>query len=178
MLEFPLVSDPNNTNLYNVKIIENKSENGNYKMLVDSGASIPVWVDGLETFLFYFPEASQMDKKAYVGGFGGPGEYVDVYTIPIFSFSDGTESLHYLDLPVAVTDRDYSFQMIASFTMLNKLNYSYLSFDSDAEEGFQCPVFRLFFKKNEYRSMPLFTVLKDKDGHDHKLVNGLNVFTQ
>ena len=137
-----------------------------------------MWVDGIETFELFFPEANLLEKRAYLGGFGGPGEFVDVYVIPKFEINDGIASYCYTDIPIAVTNRDFSFQMIASFTMFNKMNYEYLVNDKDTGIRLQQPYLFLNPDKDEYRSVPLYITIKDRDGIEHHLIDGLDVFLQ
>ena len=47
MLEFKLLPDSDNANLFSVKRIENNLTTDSYDVLIDSGVSIPVWADGL-----------------------------------------------------------------------------------------------------------------------------------
>ncbi len=124
MLRFPLHHDSDNSNSYSQKVIQNTSRS-NYLVLFDTGASIPVWVSDIKLLFLEYPHAHDSNMKIPIGGFGKGHTLAEVYLIPDFVLSDGNESLHYIDLPVAILKKDYSFEMIASFTMFNHLNYSY-----------------------------------------------------
>lgn len=176
MLEFPIVSNVNNSNVYNLLIIENRIDDENYKVLVDTGASIPVWVDGEEVFKYFYPDAIQSEKKAYIGGFGGNGEIVDVFIVPIFIIGDGRDNIVFKDIPIAVTDRDFSFQMIMSFTMLNKLQFEY-SIDK-VDTTCTKPILLIDSNNTEYRSIPTYMHYVDKSGVRREFISGLDVFIQ
>lgn len=70
------------------------------KCLIDTGADIPVFTKGLDYFLGLFPSAIYV-KNAGISGFGGRSEY-KVYNIPEFIFSDGLNSIKFINLHVAV----------------------------------------------------------------------------
>ena len=69
------------------------------------------------------------DTEALLRGFGGSGEVADVYIIPEFVLQDEAEqSVIFHNLPVIVVKRDYSFNMILSYTLLNKMNFHHSAY--------------------------------------------------
>lgn len=60
------------------------SGKGQIRCLVDSGAAIPVWC-GTEKMLKTCFSVKKLNKRTWLSGFGGKGEYRDVYSIPSIS---------------------------------------------------------------------------------------------
>ena len=56
MLEFPVLSNTNNSQVYNLMIINNLAYAINLKTLIDTGASITTWVKGVQSFKAVFPD--------------------------------------------------------------------------------------------------------------------------
>lgn len=152
MLEFGLLPDIDNPNLYSVKRIENHLNGESYNVLVDSGASIPVWVDGLESFQYFYSDAIPTNYTIKLKGFGGDGEDVPVYILPEFHLSDGTDRVVYHRLPIAIIERDFSVQMIISFPMIERMNYNYVYYSEEDGAIAICnpPLLRLFPIKQDY----------------------------
>lgn len=147
MLEFEILSD---NKLYNMLLVLNKGTRTNCKTLIDTGASIPVWVSGLNNFLFQFPDAYEIQCEYLVSGFGTGKEVASIYIIPEFVLSDGKEKIIYHKLPVAIIDRDFSFNMIISNTMLSKFNYKYVAYTNKNSIKHISPLFRIYSEKVDY----------------------------
>lgn len=115
-------------NAYGLVIIRNRDDNINIKCLVDTGATMPVWCAGEQLLLSYYPKAVKQNCMTILNGFGKGYEKASVYKIPDFVLSDGKNKIHYINLLVAVMDRDYSFEMILSYTMFSRMNLSVNTF--------------------------------------------------
>ena len=133
MLEFPVISNANNSQVYNLMIINNCAYAISLKTLIDTGASITTWVKGVQSFQAVFPDAKKMDDtEALIRGFGGSGEVADVYIIPEFVLRDEADkTVIFHNLPVIVVKRDYSFNMILSYTLLNKMNFNHIAYSDE-----------------------------------------------
>lgn len=66
--------------IFNLKIIGKV----HIRCLVDSGAAIPVWCGTEKTLKTCF-DVKKLNKRTWLSGFGGKGEYKDVYSIPSIS---------------------------------------------------------------------------------------------
>ncbi len=119
-MEFKLQPIGKSLTRYPLMVIETRIGN-NLLVLIDTGASMPVWIGELSTLL-KFPGIIKAEYRALVGGFGGPGTSDDVYIIPDFVLTDGIEELHYLNLNIAYHPMDRDFQAILSFPMFYRLN--------------------------------------------------------
>jgi len=130
MLEFPVIPKENNEQIYNLLIIDNKAYKVTLPTLIDTGATISTWVGGYKSFKSVFPEAELLsDTEALLRGFGGSGEIAKVYLIPEYVLKDNFKnSIVFNNMPIIVTRRDYSFRMILSYTMLNKLNFEHKAY--------------------------------------------------
>lgn len=73
--------------------------------LIDTGADTPVWCKGEEEFLDVYKDAERIPVKFLLSGFGKGIDVVDVYRIPIFELTDGTQSVFFKNLVVAITNR-------------------------------------------------------------------------
>lgn len=152
MLEFNIISNNSNTAVYELKIIRNKATNPSIQTLIDTGASFPVWVDGLEAFKALFPDSKFANAETIIRGFGNGFEVAPIYIVPKFKLSDGKNEITYTNLPIAILTRDYSFNMIISFTMLNKLNYNFVSYTNRKGVKAINPIFRIHNQKETYHA--------------------------
>ena len=64
--------------------------------------------------------------------------------------SDGKEEIHYNNLIVAVVERDFSFNMILSYTMFNKMNISIDTFTNRNGTHNVAPNLRISSVKDTY----------------------------
>lgn len=97
VLKFDLVgfSDDNSNYVYNTLVIENiLNVDASCKVLIDTGASFPVWTKSTNLLHARYPQAVETPYKAWLGGFGGEGKEVPVWKIPRFVLSDGTSLLY------------------------------------------------------------------------------------
>lgn len=81
---------------------------GEFRCMLDSGASIPVWYSGEEQLIETFPKAKLEDDVKYVlGGFGREFELAKVYRIPAMVLNNGMHSITFYNtyLPVVSKDR-------------------------------------------------------------------------
>ncbi len=168
MLKFLLYHDSDSSNSYSQKIIQNTARSS-YLILFDTGAGIPVWVSDIKLLFLEYPDAKKSNMKIPIGGFGKGRTLADVYLIPDFVLSDGKESLHYINLPIAVLKKDYSFEMIASFTMFNHLNYSY------SYIGLKQPVLTIEAPKSK-----MYSICKCNEIEAEKtsIIENVTIFTQ
>lgn len=80
-------------------------ELGNYKnirCLLDTGASIAVWCADIQYFREVFFSAEPLDEKVVLSGFGGNGQLVDMYRIPLFVLQNGEHSISFKNFHVAL----------------------------------------------------------------------------
>lgn len=146
MLEFNVVK---NKHGYNYVIILEKYYNPSISILIDTGSLYPVWTSDESAFLDLFPDARLANNlTCMLGGFGNGTESCKIYILPKFILSDGKESIIYHNLPVVMQKKNFSFDMIISSTMLNKMNYKYVSHTRDKKEI--NPVFRIYNLKQDY----------------------------
>lgn len=81
---------------------------GEFRCMLDSGASIPVWCSGEEQLVETFPKAKlEEDVKYILGGFGREFELAKVYRIPAMVLNSGMHSITFYNtyLPVVSKDR-------------------------------------------------------------------------
>jgi hypothetical protein len=108
-------------------IIRNMADSRNL-CLIDTGANMPVWCTGENTFKQCYEDAIMMSSVCILKGFGKDYEVCNVYNIPYFRLSDGNKTIVFKNLPIAVLERDYAFELIISNTMINQLNFSINTF--------------------------------------------------
>lgn len=143
-------------NLYRVKGIYNKPVIKNicnrYKMrcLVDTGARVPVWCSGEKELLSYYPSCQKQNAIFILSGFGKGYEIANVYTIPDFILSDGKSKIVFKNLVVAVIDKDFSIDLILSYTMFNKMNISIDTFSNRNSFHNVDPNFKVASQKSVY----------------------------
>ncbi len=170
-----------------VLLIENRVPSYYIPTLLDTGAALPTWLRGYRTFAKTFPDYVDENAKAVLAGFGGDGEIAPVYRIPRFMFGDVCgNTVVFRDMPVVVTERNFQFDMVLSFTLFRKINVEYVSYKTD-ESGNYCelnPRIRFFPHKEEYyvgaRYLP---VTRMPEGYKtgvqaEKLLTGVYVFSQ
>lgn len=95
MLKFPLDS----------RLDRPLFELGNYKnirCLLDTGANIAVWCADIQYFQEVFVSAEPIDEKVILSGFGGNGQLVDMYRIPLFVLQNGEHSINFKNFHVAL----------------------------------------------------------------------------
>lgn len=86
--------------------LENKY-NGEFRCMLDSGASIPVWCSGERTLKLAFPQAELRGKlKGLLSGFGKGFEMVDVYYIPRVVISSGQQVIVFNQTYLPVVNKD------------------------------------------------------------------------
>ncbi|MCM1088555.1 MAG: hypothetical protein NC318_07515 [Blautia sp.] len=117
-------------NSYDMPLINNIHKNTQIQCLLDTGARVPVWCAGKEELKSYYTDCYKQDAVFLLSGFGKGQEIADVYVMPDFELSNGKSAIHYKDLLIAVIDKDFSFNMILSYTMFNKMNVSINTFSS------------------------------------------------
>ena len=181
-LNFNLLNNINKSPLevYSSPIIENSVKiTPGMLVMIDTGASIPVWVRDEFLLLRYFHDAYKADYYCYLGGFGGKGGFVPVYIIPKFKLVDkNNNTLKFIDLPVMVSQRDYTFDIIISFTMLNQTNFSFNKFDS-SRSAYRVPKFKIDSNKSTYYIGKRFLDDSTLDKHlGYKVLKDIYVFTQ
>ena len=81
--------------------------NGRFRCMLDSGASIPVWCSGKEYLEETFPKAESREKIKYIlGGFGSGFEIADVYYIPAMALSNGVRSITFYKTYLPVVNKN------------------------------------------------------------------------
>lgn len=138
--------------------------------LIDTGAMLPVFFGEFSDLKEYFPDAVMLDNvHTIISGFGGDGTHKlnDVCRIPSFEITDGIDSLIFNRLLVALepeTDK-YSFSMILSATMFNKLNYHFIG-------GTNNRYWQVDYRRDVYYTIPQYSL-------DHKnILVSISIFTQ
>lgn len=111
MLEFHILSSSGrheneieiNSHVYDLLTIRNYAyKNPSMKVLVDTGAFLPTWVDGMVSFFRLFPKCKKINAQAILKGFGKSYEVVSVYEIPVFRLEDNTgKSIEFRNMNVA-----------------------------------------------------------------------------
>lgn len=128
VLEFDIKH--NEQRIYDMLTFYNSAyQNPRMKVLFDTGASFPVWVDDFELFGSYFPNYKSAESQMILKGFGLGYEVAPVFEIPRFVLSD--EQHNYIEIRnmlVAAIKRDYTFQMILSYPVLEKMNWSHVAY--------------------------------------------------
>ena len=123
---------PEGKEVYSKLVISNKvSRRIKYDVLIDTGASLPVWAAGIDTLRSYYPNAEDTGYTTLLGGFGGKGEEVPVWKIPLFTLSDGNDYIHYTDLHVAVSNKSNTYLMIISFPMIKHAKMIHTALDDN-----------------------------------------------
>ena len=69
-----LPATPNSADEYRTLLVRNSSLIDGYTMLIDSGASIPMWADSLTKFNNIFPDAKPHSHNTLVKGVTGVTE--------------------------------------------------------------------------------------------------------
>lgn len=83
--------------------------------LYDTGANISVWTGSINSFTALYKDAVRVLQRHLISGFGGDGEYYDVYKIPTVTLSNGTDNYVIHNLFVAVgEEKDYGFKLLLS----------------------------------------------------------------
>lgn len=137
-------------NTYGLTIISNRHKNTKIGCLLDTGANVPVWCAGEESLKSYYHNCHKQDAVFLLRGFGRGYEIAKVYIIPDFILSDGKEEIHYNNLIVVVVERDFSFNMILSYTMFNKMNISIDTFTNRNGTHNVAPNLRISSVKDTY----------------------------
>ncbi len=151
MLEFPVLHLPK-AHVYSVMSFVNHAYTvPKMPVLFDTGATISVWVGGSKSFEATFPSAVRMDMQAILSGFGSGYDVADVCRIPEYHLKDSMgNTVMIKNLYVAVTKRDFSFRMILSFPVFEKMNYQYISYTNQGGHKQINPLFRLYPSKSTY----------------------------
>ena len=154
MLKFPIVKSANGSVDYPLTIFDNvislTEQEKNFRVLIDTGASVPVWTKGEHEFLQRFSRSTEAEYKLTLRGFGGTTDPVKVYIVDDFILSDGNSCIHYYKLPIAVYGLNFSFDMIISYTMISFLKWEY-------QPGLN-PLFCIEDTKQFFRMRPTFKV--------------------
>lgn len=168
VLRYNLIPSADGEN-YNILVICNRLANNlKHNVLIDTGASFPVWTKPTELLLTYYPQAVETPHKAWLSGFGGEGREVPVWKIPRFVLSDGNESIVYEELHVAVYLMQTNFDMVVSFPMLRHAMLTYIT------PGNGCtPELQINCSRSVVLSHPRFSFLNGK-----RYMNGLFVYMQ
>lgn len=121
VLEFPVVYEAPND--YRTLVIRSKNTLHPFNALIDTGASMPMWMQGEATFLDTFPDADICVSNSKVKGVTGETESVRIYCIPYLHLTDGSFTLTYKNVYVAVPKEPmcFSFDLLLSYTMLRGL---------------------------------------------------------
>lgn len=171
VLKFNLVGtmDIDNNYVYNSLVVENMSNaSTECKVLIDTGASFPVWTKEIDLLLSHYPQATETSYIAWLGGFGGKGKEVPVWRIPRFVLSDGSESICYENLHVAVDLMPSNFDIVMSFPMLRHAVITYVT------PGNRCtPELQINCDRSVILTSPKSLRINGKE-----YMKGLNIFVQ
>ncbi len=137
-------------NVYGMPIIKIVHKATHIACLFDTGANIPVWCSGEEELKYYYKDCYKQNAVFMLAGFGKGQELAKAYIIPNFELSDGKNTIHYKNLLVAVIERDFSFDMILSYTMFNKMNISIDAFTNRNGTHNVVPNLKIASQKAEY----------------------------
>lgn len=112
-------------------IIQITPKNEIVKCLIDSGADMPVWCS-TEALLKSQFITKKLNRKTYIGGFGGGGAYHDVYSIDRFILADDNNTLAIYNLLVAfIPNVSFACDLILSASVFDKkIDYSICTRDS------------------------------------------------
>lgn len=92
--------------------------------LLDTGAEIAVWCSGRNHFLEIFQDAVNTDTQVLLSGFGGSGEFADVYKIPLLELKSADESIRFRNVYAALLNRSrFGFDFILPAVMFSKTDY-------------------------------------------------------
>ena len=125
-------------------------------IIVDTGASIPVWTDTPEMLQRYYKDAEKLNVIVELSGFGGAGEDAELWRIPEFKLSDGNESVTYKDLLVAVSPTEENISFIMSFNMLTNTELIF-----EKRTPIDTPVLYLNFSKSLLKVVPSYLYTTD-----------------
>jgi hypothetical protein len=135
---------------YDIPLIKFSHRNTQINCLIDTGARVPVWCAGEEELKSLYPNCQRQDAVFLLSGFGNGSEIAEVYLIPDFALSDGKNTIHYKNLILAVIDKDFSFSLILSYNMFNKMNISIDTFISRNGTHSVTPNVKIATLKQEY----------------------------
>ena len=138
--------------------------------LIDTGAMLPVFFGKFSDLKEYFPNAVMLDNvHTIISGFGGDGTHKlnDVCRIPLFKITDGTDSLIFQRLLVALEPNTgkYSFRMILSATMFNRLNYHFIG-------GTNNRYWQVDYRRDIYYTVPQYSI------YNKNILESINILTQ
>lgn len=167
--------------IYDFLIITNSAyDNPSLQVLIDSGATIPVWVGDSSVFMQHFPDSYLYEARGKLGGFGLYSTYPPIYIIPSYILRDKKGNyIEFVDLPIMIESKNYSFDMIISFTMLQKLNYYYEYYDTNSGTSFNAPKFRILTDRSQFGCNKRIT--KEKitiDNVEYPIFGDMSVFAQ
>lgn len=96
--------------------------------LFDTGASMAVWCSTLAGFLKVFVNSVPAGYKTLLSGFGGSGEFVDVYKIPLLRVGAADNVINFRNVFVAVLAQNrFEFDMILPAVMFSKTDYTVIN---------------------------------------------------
>ena len=100
-------------------------------VLIDTGANIPIYFGGVETFLLDFPKAKESNWITFICGLGGEDETpCKIYTIPHFSFVDSHDCqkkfiIHHMPVAIYNTERNFGYHMLLGYTAFSQVDCSF-----------------------------------------------------
>lgn len=136
--------------IFKTTIIHNVMKDSYLVCLVDTGAMFPVWCSTESELLNIYPNAIRLNAISFISGFGQGKEKVSLYKIPDFKLCDGTNTIHYINLIVALLNKDFTFDMVLSYTMFNKMNISFDTFTNRNKTHSVIPNFKVASIKDTY----------------------------
>ena len=165
-------------------------------LLFDTGASTPVWCQGIGSFLEFFPKAKKMNYRYILTGFGrseaeliaflkNPNEegiasyLVDVYSIPEFIMETEDEKIVWNNLNVAVTSRRFSaVHMILPYTMFGGMKLSFNQACANPEIIIESPkaIKYTFVKLNNNFNESVLQYIYSQDEPEQHLTKTMSAF--
>lgn len=165
-LKFDIIKRKNQ--MYDMTIITNVYRGcKRFNCLIDTGASVPVWCAGEQLLNTYYPNCIRTGAVFILNGFGVGNEIAPVYLIPEFVLSDGKQCIKYINVTVAVTKRGFTFDMILSYSMFNKMNISIDTFTNRNGSHSIIPNLRIASHKSVYN---VGYKLADLSGYNQKMI--------
>lgn len=175
-LKFELANNPNKKPLtmYNSIVFQNHAYDAPACIvMLDTGATLPVWCALPTTLKKLFPDAYLAPYKGFIRGFGGKGKCASAVILPQFKLKDGLGNyITFIDLPVIIYPMDNYYDMILSFSMLQHFNFAYKYFDDSGK--YPTPKLEIESQKSIY----WFGKRYAEDINNNKVLRDIYILTQ
>ena len=126
MLEFKILSSDNRTKVYQTFVVNNHAyKNPLMSVLIDTGAYLPTWTNGFDSFIRTFPNSVFANAETASRGFGLSYEVLPVYIIPEYKLTDSKDS-HFWNIPFILVisfPTKFDISMLFNETQLPNISY-------------------------------------------------------